>query len=301
MSRETTVATEGHGHGHHQLHQDDWDAVGARLEGEAEMSLDFLEGAASWLTELADGRPVRRVLDIGSGPGVASCVLAATFPDAEVRAVDGSAPLLERASARAARLGLGDRLVVTQRELPDGLDSLEPADVVWASRVVHHLGDQDEAVRRMAALVRPGGVLAIAEGGLSLRSLPRNIGIGRPGLEARLDVALQDWFSEMRAAQPGTASTVEHWPGILAGAGLTPSGTRSFLVDHPAPLDPGTRGVVTDWWGGIGERVADRISADDRATLERLLDPQNEDGLYRRPDVFVLMATTVHAGRAPTP
>jgi hypothetical protein len=108
---------------------------------------------------------------------------------------------------------------------------------------VHHLGDQDDAVRRLAALVRPGGVLAIAEGGLSLRSLPRDIGIGRPGLEARLDVAREEWFAEMRAVQPGAVSTVEHWPGLLAAAGLSPCGTRSFLVEHAAPLDPATRAV----------------------------------------------------------
>jgi SAM-dependent methyltransferase len=269
------------------------------LEADAEMALSFLEGAATWLADLTGDRPVRRVLDIGSGPGVGTCVLGAVFPDAEIVAVDGSAPLLARASERAARLGLGDRLVVAQRELPDGLDSVGPADVVWVSRVVHHLGDQDDAVRRLARLVRPGGVLAIAEGGLSLRSLPRDIGIGRPGLEARLDVALADWFSEMRAAQPGAVSTVEHWPGLLAGGGLSPCGTRSFLVEHAAPLDPATRAVVTDWWGGIRDRVADRISAEDRATLERLLDPQDTEGLYRRPDAFVLAATTVHAGRAP--
>jgi SAM-dependent methyltransferase len=285
-------------HGHGQLCQDDWDAAGAKLEVEGEASLASLQGAAAWLAELAGDRPVRRVLDLGSGPGVASCVLAAAFPDAVVAAVDGSAPLLERASARAARLGVGDRVVVARQDLPDGLDSLEPADLVWASRVVHHLGDQGDAVRRMAALVRPGGVLAIAEGGLPLRSLPRDIGIGRPALESRIDVALQDWFAEMRAAQPGARSTVEHWPGLLADAGLTPCGTRSFLVDHPAPLDPQTRAVVAGWWVGLRDRLADGISADDRATLDRLLDPQDEEGLYRRPDVFMLMANTVHAGRA---
>ncbi|HEV2086819.1 MAG TPA: class I SAM-dependent methyltransferase [Cryptosporangiaceae bacterium] len=167
MSEDTAPSSAGHQHGpgHRHVHEEDWDAAGDRLESEAEVGLGFLEGAARWLAELA-GPPVHRVLDLGSGPGVASCVFAATFPDAVVHAVDGSQPLLERASARAARLGLGERLVVARRELPDGMDALEPADLVWASRVVHHLGDQDEAVRGMAALVRPGGLLALAEGGL---------------------------------------------------------------------------------------------------------------------------------------
>lgn len=303
MSGEKRAAHGDHEHGsehhHGHLHEEDWDAVGDRLEGEGDMRRAALDGAATWLAELAGDHPVRRILDLGSGPGVGTGTLAAAFPEAAVEAVDGSAPLLERASARAARLGYADRLTVTQRDLPDGLDELEPADVIWASRVVHHLGDQDEAVRRMAALLRPGGVLAIAEGGLPLRCLPRDIGIGRPGLEARLDVAVQDWFVEMRGAQPESKSTVEHWPGILAGAGLTGCGSRSFLVDHPAPLAAETRGVIVGWWGGIRDRVGDRISAEDTVTLDRLLDPEDEVSLYQRQDLFVLTADTVHTGLSP--
>ncbi|HEV2086818.1 MAG TPA: hypothetical protein VGR21_00770 [Cryptosporangiaceae bacterium] len=94
---------------------------------------------------------------------------------------------------------------------------------------------------------------------------------------------------------------MEHWPGILAGAGLNPRGTRSFLVDHPAPLDARTREVVLARWAGTLPRVGDRISAEDRATVERLLDPDDEHGLHRRADLFLLTATTVYAGRAQTP
>lgn len=291
-------APHGHGHGH-LLDHEDWAASGERLETEAELALDALDGAARWLGSLVE--PVRRVLDVGSGPGVAACRFAGVFTQAQVTAVDGAAPLLDRAASRAARLGVGERVAVEQRELPDGLAGLEPSDIVWASRVVHHLGDQAAAVQQLASLVRPGGVLALAEGGLPQRTLPRDIGIGPPGLEARLDVALQDWFADMRAEQPGAVATVEHWPALLADAGLTPFGTRSFLVDHPAPLDTATRAVVIDGWHGIRDRLGDRIAREDRATLDRLLDPDDDAGLYRRPDLFLLTANTVHVGRAPTP
>ncbi|MQA78072.1 MAG: methyltransferase domain-containing protein [Streptosporangiales bacterium] len=268
-----------------------------RLVGEAELSIASLEESARWLAQLTGDRPVHRVLDLGSGPGVEACVLAAAFPDAVTEAVDGSARLLALAAERATGLGVGDRFVTSERQLPDGLDSLEPADVVVSSRVVHHLGDQAAAIRRIAALVRPGGLLAISEGGLPQRTLPRDIGVGRPGLEARIDVALQDWFGEMRAAQPDAVATVEHWPGILAGAGLVPCGSRSFLTDLPAPLDERARAVVTARWGGVRDRVQEVLAADDLGTLDRLLDPDDPAGLQRRDDLYLLTASTVHVAR----
>lgn len=289
----------GHGHGHGQPYEDDWDDVADRLVGEAELSLAALEEEARWVRELAGDRPVRRVLDIGSGPGVQACVLAVAFPDAVVEAVDGSAHLLSLAAERAAGLGIGERFVTTERQLPDGLASLEPADVVVTSQVVHHLGDQMAAIRRIAGVVRPGGLLAITEGGLPQRTLPRDIGVGRPGLEARVDAVAQDWFAEMRAVQDGVVAVVEHWPGILADAGLVPCGSRSFLTDLPAPLDDRARAVVAARWGGIRDRVAERLDADDLATLDRLLDADDAAGLLRRDDVYLLTAETVHAARAP--
>lgn len=288
----------GHGHGHHEVHEDDWDEIADRLVGEAELSLASLEESARWLASLTD-RPVRRVLDLGSGPGVQACVLAAAFPDAVTEAVDASAHLLSLAAERAAGLGIGDRFVTAERQLPEGLESIEPADVVVTSRVVHHLGDQADAVRRIAGLVRPGGVLAVVEGGLPQRTLPRDIGVGRPGLEARVDVAVQEWFADMRAAQPGAVATVEHWPGILADAGLVACCSRSFLTDLPAPLDERARTVVAARWEAMRERAAEHLAADDLATLDRLLDPGDPAGLRRRYDLFLLTAATVHAARAP--
>ncbi|MBR7839943.1 class I SAM-dependent methyltransferase, partial [Actinospica durhamensis] len=125
------------------------------------------------------------VVDAGSGPGVISCLFAETFPGARIVAVDGSKPLLERAADRAARQGVADRFDTLAGELPDVLGELDyPADLLWASRSVHHLGDQSAALAACAARLAPGGTLAVVEGGLPARFLPRDIGIGRPGLQA---------------------------------------------------------------------------------------------------------------------
>lgn len=280
----------------HQQEDLDWDELGAELERGAEVTESFLRGAAGWLADLASD--VGRVLDAGSGPGVASCHLAGAFPAAEVVAVDGSADLLERAAARAEREGVADRVTTKVAELPAGLDDTDAADLVWTSHVVHHLGDQQAALARLASLVRPGGVLAVAEGGLPMRFLPRDIGIGRPGLAARLDVAREEWFAAMRASLPDATDVVEDWPAMLTACGLDHVATRTFLTDLPAPADDVVRAHLRDSLERQAEHFGDRLAADDRATVQRLVDRDAPDGILHRPDVYLLVANTVHVARA---
>ncbi|MDT3395193.1 methyltransferase domain-containing protein [Streptomyces sp. B1866] len=270
----------------------DWAAMADLLELEGEAHSPYVRQA---LDELRDLRP-GRILDIGSGPGVAACRMAAAFPEAEVTAVDGTPELLERAEARAARLGV--RLRTRVAAFPEGLSTgLGPADLVWSGQVVHHVGDQQDALNRLAALLAPGGVLAVVEGGLPLRWLPRDPGLGRPGLQERLDAAMAEGFARMRAELPGSVAVVEDWPGMLRKAGLTEPRSRTFLVDHPAPLADGPRGAVRTTVERLRDKLADLLDADDLATLDRLLDPADPAGIDRRPDLFLLTAKTVHFGR----
>ncbi|MEW2435164.1 class I SAM-dependent methyltransferase [Streptomyces caniferus] len=294
----------GYGQGPHNGAHIDFEALGPALERGAELHLPLYEQAAAWLRELlvetaaAGDQEVDRVLDIGSGPGVVSCLLAHAFPAAEVVAVDASAVLLERAHARAARLGLGDRVRTHLAELPDGLDALGGADLIWSARVLHHVGDQRAAVAALAGHLRPGGLLAVTEGGLAARFLPRDIGLGRPGLQSRLDAAGEEWFTGMRAALPGAVDDIEDWPAFLADAGLRTPRTRSFLLDLPAPLSAPARAYVQDTLTLGLDLYGDRLDEDDHTTLARLADPDDAVGVVRRPDVFLLSAQTVHTGRA---
>ncbi|GAA3008096.1 class I SAM-dependent methyltransferase [Streptomyces fulvorobeus] len=294
--------SQGHGHAAHGHGGDagefDWDVMGPMLERNGELGLGQYGEAARWVAGLPTAPRVRRVLDIGSGPGVITCLLAEVFPEAEVVAVDGTPALLERARARAERHGLGDRVRTLHAELPDGLSRLGEADLIWAGNSLHHLGDQRAVLAGFAGLLRPGGAVALVEGGLPPRQLPRDIGIGRAGLEARIDAASADWFAEMRAALPDAKRETEDWSALFGAAGLEPRGTRSFLLDLPAPLPAPAREHVVETFARQREVLADRLAAEDVAVLDRLLDPADPAGLYRRDDVFVLSARTVHvAGR----
>ncbi|TDD66153.1 class I SAM-dependent methyltransferase [Actinomadura rubrisoli] len=292
------------GHGHTDI---DWEVMAAQLETSGELQLPVLRQTAARLRELiGPEKDVRRILDIGSGPGVMTCVFAEVFPDAETVAVDGTPGLLDRALARAERLGLGGRVVGRHAELPEGLDGGEhagggigTADLVWSSKAVHHLGDQQGALNLLAGVLRPGGLLAVAEGGLPMRFLPRDIGIGKPGLQARLDVVQEHWFENMRAELPGSATVVEDWSAMLSRAGLIGVGSFASLLDLPAPLDETGRSFLHAFLARLQETASQSLDVEDRKTLDMLLDPEAPEGILRRPDAFVLSATTVFTGIRP--
>ncbi|MFE9611039.1 class I SAM-dependent methyltransferase [Streptomyces sp. NPDC006012] len=288
-----------HGHGHEQRGTDiDWAQMATLLETQAELTEPVYRQAMTWLAEEAAEPGL--IVDAGSGPGVVSCLFAEAFPRARVLAVDGTEPLLERARARAARQGVADRFGTLAGELPMVLDELPyPADLLWASRSLHHLADQRAALTAFAARLAPGGLLALLEGGLPSRFLPRDIGIGRPGLEARLDVVQEERFTQMRAELPGSVAEREDWPALLASAGLRHTRTRSFLLDLPAPASDRARAHAAATLGRLRDLVADGLDADDRATLGRLLDPADPASVHRRPDVFLLGAYTVYTAVRP--
>ncbi|WP_217145014.1 trans-aconitate 2-methyltransferase [Streptomyces sp. AC627_RSS907] len=289
----------GHQHGHAHDHTDlDWAAMAPLLEAQAELYSPLYRQAMDWLAREVPEPGL--VVDVGSGPGVVSGLFAEAFPGARVVAVDGAGPLLERARARAARLGVADRFGTLAGDLPGVLAELDrPADLMWASQSLHHLGDQRAALAALAGHLAPGGTLAVLEGGLPARFLPRDLGFGRPGLQARLRAAEEDGFAEMRASLPGSVAEAEDWPAMLTAAGLKHTGTRSFLLDLPAPVSDETRAYVTTSLSRLRDQIGDGLDADDRATLDRLLDPGDEASVHRRQDVFVLVAHTVYTAVRP--
>ncbi|MGW2865053.1 class I SAM-dependent methyltransferase [Streptomyces sp. SDr-06] len=290
----------GHTHGHGHDHSDiDWEAMAAHLENGGEVQLPVLRGTAARLAELlVPEQEVRRVLDIGSGPGVMTCVLAETFTEAEVVAVDGAPALLDHTLARAERLGVAGNVTVRHAELPGGLEGggLGAADLVWSSKAVHHLGDQQGALDALADTLSPGGMLAVAEGGLPPRFLPRDIGAGRPGLQARLDAAQEYWFEAMRADLPGSTPVVEDWPAMFRRAALSDTGSFTLLLDLPAPLGEPARTFLHAHLTRLRETMSESLDGADLKTLDLLLDPGAPEGILRRPDAFLLSATTVHTG-----
>ncbi|BAW10660.1 hypothetical protein NSK11_contig00057-0015 [Nocardia seriolae] len=244
------------------------------------------------------------VLDIGAGAGGQSVAFARELiarGGGRLIIVDAVPELLDvaRQSVKDA-LGGDDRVrveTVQADAAADGFgDRLPPADLVWASRSVHHLPDQQAGTARLAGLLRPGGWLALAEGGLPMRCLPWELGVGAPGLQDRLLALREAGFAQMRADITGSVPMPYGWNVALSRAGLTEVGSFSVLTDHPAPPSPPVRDSVIAWLRGLTDRVGDRIGEDDRATLALLLDPALDTYIGARDDIYLLGATTVFLG-----
>lgn len=240
--------------------------------------------------------PVRRVLDLGSGPGVATTLLAESFAAARATAADASAPLLELAVARAGRLGLAERVHTQVVDLEGPLDVLAvdgPADVVWASMVLHHVGGLPHTLVRIRDLLAPGGVLALVEFGHDHRTLPPESIAERPGFAERHAGVVR---GALAAHLPPGALELD-WPALLADAGFEVVQHEQGVQSHDPPLDPAARAFQLqslEVSARIGLRQLDDL---DLLTLARLLDEREPASVMRRDDLPLRISRTLVVAR----
>ncbi|HET9519366.1 MAG TPA: methyltransferase domain-containing protein [Actinoplanes sp.] len=201
------------------------------------------ENSAAYL--LAHLRPGHRLLDIGCGPGTITADLAGRVSPGRVTALETTDAALDLARAEIAARGLdsvdfavGD---VHALDFPD--DSF---DVVHAHQVLQHVGDPVTALREMARVCRPGGVVAVRDS----------------------DYAAFTWFPQL----PELDSWLELYQRVARGNGGEPDAGRRLLAwAHAAGLTDVTATASVwcfadaedrDWWGGMWQ---ERILKSDMA------------------------------------
>jgi SAM-dependent methyltransferase len=293
----------GHTHTHDGI---DWTTRLVSLRRADEIEAGSYRAVAERLIGMAG--PGATVIDVGAGAGGMSAALAVALAKdgGRIVLVDAVPELLSAATEQVERAlrDSADRVEVSgvlvdaaSEDLPS---LVPPADLVWASRVVHHLPDQRKGIEGLVRVLGgPGSVLALVEGGLATRCLPWDLGVGEPGLADRVAAARDAWFARMRADMPGAVRMPVGWNRALVDAGLVDVTSFSYLIDLPAPASEQVRLAVVDWlaWqAGVGE---DELSPSDRAAVQRLLDPDDLAYVGARDDVFILGASTVYLGRKP--
>jgi len=127
---------------------------------------DALDATSAYVAALARLLPSRHLaVDAGTGDGALLDVLAPSFE--RVVAVDRSGAQLERARARVTRRGYANvRLLKAELGAPELREHVgEGADVVFASRLLHHAPRPVDLVRQLAQLAKPGGAVMILDYG----------------------------------------------------------------------------------------------------------------------------------------
>ncbi|HEX3002023.1 MAG TPA: methyltransferase domain-containing protein [Methanoregula sp.] len=157
---------------------------------------------------IADTRP-RQVLDAGCGAGADLVALAALVsPECRLVGLDASAALLSRAVERTTTgcreqcsLARGD---ITQTPFRD-----DAFDACRIDRVLQHLNKPDAAVRELARILRPGGVLVAFDNDWESFS----ISLGDQEIAARIRKAWHNSFASGRIGR--------HLPSLFETCGIT--------------------------------------------------------------------------------
>jgi SAM-dependent methyltransferase len=109
---------------------------------------------ATALCDYARVEPGMRALDVGSGPGALTEVLALRLGAVNVTAVEPSEPFAKACRARVP----GVEMVVADAQVMPFADGT--FDAVLSQLVVNFIDDAPAGVREMARVARPGGVVA---------------------------------------------------------------------------------------------------------------------------------------------
>jgi 2-polyprenyl-3-methyl-5-hydroxy-6-metoxy-1,4-benzoquinol methylase len=202
------------------------------------------ENSAAYL--LPHLTPGLEVLDVGCGPGTITVDLARRVAPGRVVGLDRDADVVAGAQAGAEAAGVtnlsfsvGD---IYALEAPDA-----SYDVVHAHQVLQHLTDPVAALRELARVTRPGGLIAVRDSDYAGFSwFPASEGLDRW-------LALYRTVARSNGAEPDAGRRLRSW---AMAAGLTDVVASAATWCFAAPAD-------VAWWSDLwADRVVHSALAD---------------------------------------
>jgi SAM-dependent methyltransferase len=236
-------------------------------------------------------RPGMRLLDVGCGPGAITIGLAEAVAPGEVTGLDLQPAQVERARALAAEHGVanvwfahGDAYALP---FPDA-----SFDAVYAHTLLAHLSEPSRALREMYRVLRPGGVVGVAD-------IDTETIIAAPPLPEV--IAGLDLFRRVRAYRRGGTGDGRQRRGHLIEAGFGGVIGEAFLL--VAGTTEGTRRVARGL-GALLQAPDDMALATeqgwaDQAAVERIVAGWQAWG--ERPDAFYCQTTIAAIGWKDSP
>jgi SAM-dependent methyltransferase len=196
--------------------------------------------------------PGMRVLDVGSGAGDVAFELARIVGESgEVVGIDADPEMV----AAAESAGSGARFAVGTLAEPG---QTGPFDAVTGRLILMHVPDPVAAVRGLARLVRPGGIVTFQDFAVSrAHTVP----------PLPLFARVRDWVMAALAAAGARPDAGHELPGILREAGLA---DVEVAVGTPGSADPA--GLTTQHAAATVASLAPLLLAHGLATESDLAD-----------------------------
>lgn len=237
-----------------------------------------------------DIQPGSRILDAGCGTGAATLLLAEAVGEAgSVIGVDASAENLQIAQDTLALSTLTNKVSYQIDDITALSFSDADFDLAWCSLVIHHLSDEVAGLRELRRILKPDGRLVLREGLPPLHFLPFDFGLGKPGLEERLQTATSSWFAQ------------NNWEEKLEQAGFKSVTPRSYQLDmlHPNPTEPNLMFLVTSLSHHLEQpQLYAELTPEDRQTLEQLVDPASNYYVLNLPDLHIQTSVEIYTALA---
>lgn len=178
------------------------------------------------------------LLDVGCGPATITTDLAETVAPGRVVGLDGAPAALEAAAGTLEARGLAEAVELVTGDV-HALPFEDGAfDVVHAHQVLQHVADPVTALREMARVARPGGIVAARDAVYSAMTwFPKP-----PGMETWREVYMST--ARSNGGEPDAGSRLLAWcreAGLDDGAGSVTcsASTWCYATDE-----------LRRWWGG---------------------------------------------------
>lgn len=152
---------------------------------------------------------------------------------------------------------------------------------------MHEFADTERVMRDIRGALNPGGLLVVVEMDTLPRFLPDDIGLGRPGLEARCHDALSaaGWNHQ------------QDWRAALERSGFDIAAQRTFAIEVRTST-PDAALYAGGFLGRIRAALHETLEPDDLAALDALLG-DGPEALGNRRDLLVRGSRTAWAARRP--
>gem|GEM_PF-231076 len=279
------------------------DGSGTRPHYEARLGA-YHRAFAPELQAILDALPLgagMRVLDFACGNGYYASRLALRLgASGMVVGVDRSEGYVDDATADAADAANAadaspGATVVYARAAAGALPFADDTfDLVWCAQSLFSLADPVEALRHMARVTRPGGLVAVLE-----NDTAHQVCLPWP-VQLELPVRAAELRSFVEGGRDASKFYIgRRMPAIMAEAQLDPQRTTTHAFDRQVPLGDDERVLLQGYLDELVQRVGPFLDASLLAELRDLVNPASSHHLLGEPYLSLTWLNVLAVGRKP--